>query len=366
MCRRMLLPTTVLLLIAAMPLQSAEPVIRPLPAEPGFYLTDSIRLSPRDGSQLRELRLGDRSRVLGPGQSAHFSGGSVVLLSHMDRATSVELLDDTGRLVREIVLPASRRVFAVGESLVSFVPEVHQLGFPYVLDFVSRNGSTRLARPDRMIVGLTPLERHLVVDSTASRGGLPRVSEVIDETGRIVWTFTAPGNTFPRIVVRGDLAAAVHADRPDSLLRLLGQGVERPVERVLPGAVMTNAAFVTGDSRLFVWGPRDAALLDLPDAEIIWRIHFDGGERLLPSSTSSIRPVGDALPVLTRSEKERGRWQVGVAVLNLGSGEITTHRSLCVTSEMPTHVRRFHRGEAELLVLPDRVFEVSSGVRDGP
>jgi hypothetical protein len=217
-----------------------------------------------------------------------------------------------------------------------------------------------------MIVGLTPLERHLVVDSAAVGGGPPRVSEVIDETGRVGWTFIATGDVLPRVVVRGTLAVAVHAGRPDSRLRLLGRGAERPVERVLPGAVLTDLAFVSGDSRLLVWGPRDAALVGLPDGKIVWLVHFEDGGRLLPSATSSIRPVDGALPVLTRSEQERGRWQVGAAFLDLASGEVATHRSLGDTSEMPTHVRRFQRGELELLVLPDRVFEVSSGASEKP
>jgi len=355
-----------LLLAVSATLGAAEPQLRLVEQPGGAYVTDSIHVAASSASGLSVLRRAGQTTLLGPGQAVHFSGGTVVLLSAVDRATEVALFDAAGRPLREVRIPQDVKTLAFGESLATFASVPHDPGLPYAVEVLSPAGSTTLERPGRTIAGFTALERHLVIDSIENRKTAPLLSDVIDETGHVAWSFRAPDRALPRIVALDTTAAALYPGRPDSLLRIATEEAPQPRERVLHGAVLTDVAFVTGTEWVFVWGAHDAALVDREHLDVVWQVHLGGKARQLTSVTSSVTRTAGTLVTLTRTETPTGTWQVDAVFLNAADGTVAGRSRLYESRAVPTHVKRFRRGERERLVLPDRVYEVSASPERQP
>lgn len=355
-----------LLLAIATTLGAAQPQLRLVEQPGGAYVTDSIHVAPGSASGLSVLRRAGQTTPLGPGQTVHFSGGTVVLLSAEDRTTEVALFDAAGHPLREVRVPQDVKMLAFGESLATFVSAPHDPGLPYDVDVLSPAGSTTLERPGRTIAGFTALERHLVIDSIESHKTAPLHSDVIDQAGQVAWSFIAPDRALPRIVTQETTVAALYPGRPDSLLRIATKNAPQPRERVLPGAVLTDVAFVSGTNWAFLWGARDAALVDCEHLSVAWQVHLGGDARQLTNVTSFVSQTTGTLVTLTRTETPAGTWLVDAVFLNAADGSVTGRRHLHESRAVPTHVKRFRRGERELLVLPDRVYEVSTRAERQP
>jgi hypothetical protein len=346
------------LLLAFSTVHGVEPQLRLLEALPGDYLTPTIRLSAPSASRIRELRLADRSLLLGPGEAVHYAAGSVVVLAESPAGTWVRLFDQEGRKLREATLPASSSILAFGGVIGSHAPSLHEPGFPYALDLLTAAGPVRLERKARTIAGTRPLERHFVVSSVSDDGSPPMLHEVIDGAGTTAWTFESAGPALPRIVVRDEVAAAVHPARPDSRIQLsLGVGAD-PVERLLSGALISEVAFLRDRPALVAWGAHDVALIDLDPPEVRWRRRLERPGRFLKSDTPLVHVVGDTLTLLTRGEIDPGIWRVQAIFLRLADGRLSGRQELFRSGAVPTHARYFRRHGDALVVLPDRVFEL--------
>jgi len=343
--------------------RAAQPNVALMGGGDGECLTDVISMLEDGASGQRVVLFGTKSLTLGSGQSVYYSGGTVCLVTETEDATVVTLYDGEGRILRTVSLPPGVKTMAFGKSVASYAPSLHAPGIPYLLDVDTPTGSVHLAREGRTVTDLRALETHLVITSRNAAGVYE--TEVLNGGGQVDWVFSEPGLHGPRVVVDGDRALAVFADRPNSILQFAQAKRARARRMVLKGAVMTNAAFLTNGPEAFVWGSRDAAWVDLERLRTRWQrsLAIDGQQ--LPNGTSSVATVDKMVPTLTRTELPDGTWRVDLMFLQLSNGSTVHQQTLYETGSVPACVRRITRGSNEYLVLPDRVYAVSSGQEGG-
>ena len=247
-----------------------------------------------------------------------------------------------------------------GDAVALLPLNLHEPGVPYSVRVVSADADVLIEREGRSILDVRALEHHLVIASRGTGFAAVTLGEVIDESGRVAWTFTAPGDVPPRVAVGEGRAVAVYPGRRESIVEL--QDAESPATGrwVVSGAVLTQAALSTGGDEILVWGPRQVAWIDASESGIAWRASVAGAARPLAATTSGVTPVAGQVGVPVRERRTDGTWQVDLLLLDAGDGRIVSREPLHRTEEMPTAFGRHRRGEAERLVLRRHTYEIGA------
>jgi hypothetical protein len=252
-----------------------------------------------------------------------------------------------------------RRPVPFGSAVAWLPVGDHEPGIPYSIEVISEAGEVRIAREEREILDVRALERHLVVASRCTGPGSETLGEVIDESGAVAWTFTAPGDFPPRVTVLGGRAAAVYPGRQRSIVEL--RTGSRPASRrwVVEDAVLTQAALSTGGDGLLVWGPRQAVWIEAGNDEIAWRVDTPGAARPLASASSGFTPVAGAVGLPVRERRADGGWSVDLLLLDVIDGGTLDREPLLSATALPTVARRSRSGDAERIVVAGQLFEIS-------
>jgi hypothetical protein len=349
------------LLLLSSPGRAAElPIrLRAAHAPEVRWLDDATHLT-QSAPGSRTLDVAGNAQPLGPGQSAHWSGGTVVVLGETRDGTEALLYDRAGRLLRATRVPGGSRAIAYGSTAVYFDPGLHEPELDYRLEIDSLDGRSRVERRGRTILDLRPLEQHLVVTSIAGGDATTLTADVFDEAGRIVWSFTDAADRPPRIVTTGDRVAAVFPGRQASRL-VLGDGPGNSLREVeLAGARLTDVAFLNDSRSVLVWGRHEAALVDADRFAIVWRVDLAHLGTAIGNETSSIAVHGKRIVVALREEQATEGSTLSLVQLDLATGRLAAVRPLFTAPTPPRSARRFRHGQGERLVVADRVWEIGA------
>lgn len=328
----------------------------------GEWLTPQTSLSRNSRSGLVELKSPTQVILLDSNQTSFGTSGNVRVVTKVAGGTQVQLFDSQGKFILHSAQPEGVFTTAFAGTIAAFRPSLHEPSLAYAIDLISTTGTTRIESSRREIIDIRAIENHLVVSSVSGNENGDLTADVIDAAGKTVWSFNAPWPATPRVVADGQRAAAIFARKGSSLLQIAQSG--RKIELVFDGPVMTNIAFLVDGSGLFIWGRQIAVLVDPATGAQLWRTNLSGGIRQLANATSFITPVSGAIATVVRQRMENGDWRVGVTFLNQLNGSRSDYRWLYESTERPTLVNRYDHDGAELLVTPQRIYKISTPIRE--
>jgi outer membrane protein assembly factor BamB len=328
----------------------------------GEWLTPHVTLSRKTPTGLVELKSPAQLILLDSNQTSFGTPGHVSVVTKVTGGVQVQLYDGQGKFILQSTQPEGVFTTAFAGTIAAFRPGLHEPELAYSIDLISPDGVTHIERDGREVIDIRAIENHLVVSSVSGNENGDLTADVIDAAGKTVWSFNAPWPATPRVVADGQRAAAIFARKGSSLLQIAQSG--RKIELAFDGPVMTNIAFLVDGSGLFIWGRQIAVLVDPATGAQLWRTNLSGGIRQLANATSFITPVSGAIATVVRQRMENGDWRVGVTFLNQLNGSRSDYRWLYESTERPTLVNRYDHDGAELLVTPQRIYKISTPIRE--
>lgn len=327
----------------------------------GEYLADGVAVIAAPGPEgSRWVAWEGASLALTPAESADRAGeGTVGILSGGPGGDSYRIVDSSGAVLWSTALPAHRKPVVFGASLALLPPNLHEPGIPYDLEFLSVSGDARVEQAERTILSLEPLRRHMAVSSRRPVGPPGVVTDVFDENGQLRWSFTADHDAIPTVTVRAEGAAAVYPGRAGSEIEILAAGEESVSRVACDGALLTRIAFTSDGRELLVWGPRDAAWIEVEGPTLRWRTRLPGSDRPLASDGSPVTLVAGNVALPTRRELGDGRWEAGLVFLDADSGEVAGRQSLHTTADRPARVLRGPDDGGERIVFRRHIYRIA-------